>query len=59
MVAKKLQEENIKSINKFSAAASALGYLYQVRYALFEALRRLRNDLEFSVSLETIDDVVF
>jgi len=42
-----------------SASAAALGYLYQVRYALLEALRRLRRETPFSVSIETLDDVVF
>jgi len=43
----------------YSAAPSALGYLYQVRYALLESLRRLRKGQEFIVSIETLDDVVF
>lgn len=43
----------------YSAAPSALGYLYQVRYALLESLRRLREGQEFIVSIETLDDVVF
>ncbi len=43
----------------FSAAAPALGYLYQVRYALFDSLRRLADGSQFSVSVETLDDVVF
>lgn len=42
-----------------SAASSALGYLYQVRYALLKALRRLRNSQEFLVNIETLDDIVF
>ena len=42
-----------------SAAAPSLGYLYQVRYALLEALRRLRRGQNFLVSIETLDDVVF
>ncbi len=42
-----------------SASASMLGYLYQVRYALFEALRRLSDEEEFTVSIERLDDVVF
>jgi len=42
-----------------SASYSALGYLYQVRYALFDALQRLRKGQEFTVSIETLDDVVF
>lgn len=43
----------------FSAAPSALGYLYQCRYALLATLRRLRSGTDFAVSLETLDDVVF
>jgi hypothetical protein len=43
----------------YSAAPSVLGYLYQVRYALLESLRRLRKGQEFIVSIETLDDVVF
>ena len=48
-----------KERGKYSAASSALGYLYQVRYALLESLRRLRKGQEFIVSIETLDDVVF
>jgi hypothetical protein len=44
---------------QFSAAASAIGYLYQCRYALLESLRRLRRDDQFRVFIETLDDVVF
>ena len=47
------------SREKFSAANSALGYLFQVRVALLLALRRLRTSPDFSVALETLDDVVF
>ena len=43
----------------FSAAPSLVGYLFQCRYALFESLRRLRRSDQFSVSIETLDDVVF
>jgi hypothetical protein len=45
--------------NKFSAAASAVGYLYQCRYALLEGVRRLGESERFILSLETLDDVVF
>jgi hypothetical protein len=45
--------------NKFSASQSALGYLYQCRFALFEGLSRLRRGEQFDASLETLDDVVF
>jgi hypothetical protein len=47
------------SLNSFSAADSALGYLYQVRVALLWSLRRARAGTEFIVSLETLDDVTF
>lgn len=43
----------------FSAADSALGYLYQVRVALLWSLRRARTGTDFLVSLETLDDVTF
>jgi hypothetical protein len=43
----------------FSAASSATGYLYQVRVALLCSLRRLPISSDFSVSIETLDDVVF
>lgn len=42
---------------KFSAAASALGYAYQFRYALLTALKRLHGGLSWRISLETADDV--
>lgn len=48
-----------KERGQYSAASAALGYLYQVRYALLESLRRLRRGQEFIVSIETLDDVVF
>lgn len=43
----------------FSAADSALGYLYQVRVALLWSLRRLKLADDFLVSIETLDDVAF
>src|SRR5689334_8509694 len=45
--------------NTFSAADSALGYLYQVRVALLWSLRRARAGGDFVVSLEKLDDVTF
>ena len=45
--------------DQFSATASALGYIYQCRYALYEALKRLRKTQDFLISIETLDDVVF
>ena len=43
----------------FSAADAALGYVYQIRYALENALQRLREDVAFEAYIETLDDVVF
>ena len=43
----------------FSAADSAVGYLYQVRLGLLSALQRLASDENFALYLETLDDVVF
>ena len=43
----------------FNATPSALGYLYQFRYALLATVRRLRDDPDFEISIETLDDVVF
>ena len=45
--------------SQFSAADSALGYLYQVRCALLWSLQRLRNESAFETSIETLDDVTF
>lgn len=50
---------DIAKRGQYSAAASALGYIYQVRYALLESLQRLRKGQDFIVAIETIDDVVF
>lgn len=43
----------------YSAAQSALGYFYQCRYALLEALRRLPEGEQVFISIEMLDDVVF
>ncbi len=43
----------------FSAAPALIGYLFQCRYALLGSLRRLRAAVDFVVSIETLDDVVF
>ena len=45
--------------DQFSAADSALGYLYQVRCALLWSLQRLKDEVEFEASIETLDDVTF
>ncbi len=43
----------------FSAVDATLGYIYQVRSALLWALRRLKGEPNFLVSVETLDDVTF
>jgi hypothetical protein len=43
----------------FSATDAALGYLYQIRLALLNSLRRLSADASFTIYFETLDDVVF
>jgi hypothetical protein len=45
--------------SQFDATASMLGYLFQVRLALLDSLRRLRAFGSFSVTFETFDDVAF
>src|SRR5687768_11489880 len=45
--------------SKFSAPDSALGYLFQCRYALLAAVRASRADENFRVALEALDAVVF
>lgn len=46
----------------FNASASMLGYIYQIRYALFLSLKKL-SDIsdpdEFNISIEKLDDVAF
>lgn len=43
----------------FDASASALGYLYQVRYALFVLLQGVKENPDCGISLERLDDVTF
>jgi hypothetical protein len=43
--------------NQFSASSSAVGYIYQVRYALYLILKD--ENLEKEVSIERLDDVAF
>jgi hypothetical protein len=45
--------------SRFSAAGPALGYLAQVDYALWVMLERLDIEESFSLSIETLDDIVF
>lgn len=44
---------------RFSARDAIVGYLFQVRLALLWALRKAATNSDFSVALETLDDVVF
>lgn len=52
-----MMSKNKKS--KHSAQASLIGYLYQCRLALFEALKKLKTNPNLTVAIETLDDVVF
>jgi len=45
--------------SEFSAIGSLSGYLFQCRYALLDAIRRLKRGSTFSVTIETLDDIVF
>ena len=54
-----LMTTDSKKATDFSAADSAVGYLYQVRLALLSALQRMAEDHTFAVYIETLDDVVF
>ena len=43
----------------FTAAGSAIGYLYQCRYALLLFLRRLKDDDAAQLAMEKFDDISF
>lgn len=45
--------------NPHGAAASALGYLFQCRYALLEGLRAVPDTPQLLISIEKFDDVAF
>jgi hypothetical protein len=45
--------------SRCSAAGPALGYLAQVDYALWAMLERMDVEESFSLSIETLDDIVF
>ncbi|MGL3210676.1 hypothetical protein [Bradyrhizobium sp. BR 1433] len=45
--------------NHFTAAASAVGYLYQARLALLLCIPHLNNGAEVEVSIERLDDISF
>jgi hypothetical protein len=44
---------------QYSAAASAAGYLFQCRYALFAALDHVNRNTSLELSIERFDDVAF
>jgi hypothetical protein len=45
--------------NRFSAAASSLGYAYQFRFGLLKALERQQTGLGWAVALEAADDLEY
>jgi hypothetical protein len=52
-------EDDAVGGSAFSAAGQALGYLAQVDFALLAMLTRMDEEDDFSVSIETLDDIVF
>lgn len=51
--------ENEVFESKHSAAPSMQGYLFQCRFALLEILKRFPSNPSISLTIETLDDVVF
>lgn len=51
--------EHFTQRSNYSASPSLSGYLFQCRYALLEALKKIKRQVTFSVSIESLDDVVF
>lgn len=49
----------LSGTSTFGAAGPALGYLAQVDYALLAALERMDDEDDFTISIETLDDIVF
>jgi len=45
--------------SKYSAGPQLTGYLYQCRLALLLSLQRLKKSTQITISIETLDDVVF
>lgn len=46
-------------LSKYDASGTALGYLYQCRYALLLALQALTDSPQIRVSIEKFDDIAF
>ncbi|GAA1628566.1 ABC-three component system protein [Leucobacter chromiireducens] len=44
-------------MSQFDASASALGFIYQLRWALLDLLRAMRRDATISLSIEDYDDI--
>jgi len=52
----------MSNTSQFDASASMLGYIYQIRYALYLSLRKLPEIADperFNVSIEKLDDIAF
>ena len=54
-----MADEGSSAVSRFGAAGPALGYLAQVDYALLAMLGRTDDEDSFSMSIETLDDIVF
>jgi hypothetical protein len=51
--------ERSTGASRFSAAGPTLGYIAQIDYALWAMLERMNVEESFSISIETLDDIVF
>jgi len=54
-----MTEDHSTDTGEHSAAAAAIGYLYQTQWPLVELVRRSRDEPECQVALELLDDVVW
>ena len=54
-----MKKNNQNKDTNYSASSSLLGYLYQCKYALLDALRRIKQVDDFICQLEVLDDVQF
>ena len=52
-----LSKSNMPAMSKFSARPSALGYMYQVRYALYSILSSENADIKLHI--EALDDIQY
>ena len=49
----------MSSQNKFDATGPLAGYIYQIRLALFLALKEIKRDMNGQMTIEKFDDIAF